>query len=109
MNIKELLETGLVPRTAQDAFNIALDGRPLLVKGNAARQGDTIYMLHRATPQELQAIRHTLDTTPTPAQQAAATAQLDAGKYDEPSPHQDGLVQGLLGALWGKVYSDPNI
>jgi len=108
LKIRDLLELGLVPRSPQDAFNIAMDGRPLTLRNNAALQGDTIYRLHKATQEELAAVYHVLDPTPTPAALAAHHAKMDAGRYDEPQ-HHDGMVQGLIGALWFKVFSDKDI
>ena len=108
-NVKSLLNAGLVPKDGQDVFNMAANGKPITVTGLTAEQDYIIYRLHKASNRERDDAFQVLSPTPTPAEIQATNNDANFGKYDSKPSHDDGFLQGLLGAAWGKVFSDPNI
>ena len=107
--MKSLLNTGLVPKYGQDVFDMAANGKPITVRGATAEQDYTIYSLHKASRRERDDALQVLSPTPTPAEIQATANGANFGKYDSKPSHDDGFLQGLLGAAWSKVFSDPNI
>ena len=108
-SVKSLIESGMLPKDSQDVFNMAANGKPIMVRGATAEQDYTIYHLHKASNREQNEALQALSPTPTPAEIQATTNGLNFGKYDSKPSRDDGFLQGLLGAAWGKVFSDPNI
>ena len=108
-NVKSLLNAGLVPKDGQDVFDMAANGKPITVTGLTAEQDYTIYSLHKASNAERDDALQVLSATPTPAEIQATTNGANFGKYDSKPSRDDGFLQGLLGAAWYKVFSDPNI
>ena len=107
--VKSLIESGMLPKDSQDIFNMAANGKPIMVRGATAEQDYTVYHLHKASAIEQNEALQTLSPTPTPAEIQATTNGANFGKYDTKPNNDDGFLQGLLGAAWGKVFSDPNI
>lgn len=107
--VKSLIESGMLPKDSQDIFNMAANGKPITVTGATAEQDYTIYSLHKASIRERDDALQVLSPTPTPAEIQATNNDATFGKYDSKPSRDDGFLQGLLGAAWGKVFSDPNI
>ena len=103
--MRELLEKGYAPNTVHDVYT--LGNGTLEVKGRAALHDGTVYCLHKATPQERAAMMRVFNKSITPEQVANKNNALYAGKYDTPS-HDDGMMQGLIGMIFGSMLRDPN-